>query len=158
MTTVKGRPGATSKISIHCSEVKHALLKQLRKRVDTEAVQASIQAVPETADCFGLVLKQLAGRDSFKAMKQLFIRRAMEGWVLHELRKQPHREGVEALVWKTSVHGGGFFDDLHRLAGDDVWNKIKNTKWRFKLRRPVCKVSRRPRWNKKLQLLKSSKP
>ena len=144
MTTVKLRPGATSTISIPCSEVKHKILKQLRKQVDTEAAQASIQAVPDTyRHDFGMVLKQFAGRDSFKAMKQLFIRRAMKGWVLQEIRKQPHREGIEDLVWKTSVHGVDFFDDLHRLAGDDVWKLIKTTKWRFSFRRPARKVSRR---------------
>ena len=66
--TVKCRPGSTSKISICRSDLKHKFRKQLRKHVGTEYTQASIQAVLETAEHVGLVLKQLAGCDSFKAM------------------------------------------------------------------------------------------
>ena len=133
--------GPTSTISIHTSTMKQKLVKHLGKCGNSEATRASIQAVPETINQFCAAMKQLAGRDAFKSMKQVLIRRAMKRLVLHELYKQPHREHIEDLVLKTRVYDESFFDDLRRLAGDDVWNKIKQTKWRFRLRRPVCKVS-----------------
>ena len=133
--------GPTSTISIHTSTVKQKLVKHLGKCGNSEATRASIQAVPETINQFCAAMKQLAGRDAFKSMKQVLIRRAMKRLVLHELYKQPHREHIEDLVLKTRVYDESFFDDLRRLAGDDVWNKIKQTKWRFRLRRPVCRVS-----------------
>ena len=41
------------------------------------------------------------------------------------------------LVWKMYLHDEDFFDDLHQLIGDGVWNMINQTKLRFCIVRHV---------------------